>query len=130
MLAADVPSIKRIDRASFPAHEQYDGGTYDQMLQSGLSLVALDVDKTVGYAFVQMNPYTHVRSLAIHPGHRRRGFGRALMATVIRNGKHEVDLLVDEANLPAICLYETLGFAAAEMCPTVPPKRRMVLKLQ
>lgn len=130
MLAADLTSIKRIDRASFPAHEQYDGGMYDRMLESGLSLVALDDDKIVGYAFVQMNPLTHVRSLAVHPGYRRHGFGKALMAAVIRSGKRRVDLLVDEANLPAIRLYETLGFAGAEMCPTLPPKRRMVLDLQ
>ena len=129
MVESDLPKIKEIDRAAFSAQEQYDDDMYDRMLQSGLSLVALNGGQIVGYAFVQINPYTHVRSLATHPDHRRRGFGRALMQAVIDRGEHEVDLLVDEGNVPAVQLYEQLGFRRAEMWDTVPPKRRMVFKL-
>lgn len=129
MAESDLPQIKAMDKLAFPAEEQYDDGMYNRMLQSGLSLVALDSGRIVGYAFVQINPYTHVRSLAIHPGHRRRGFGKALMQAVIDRAEDQVDLLVDEGNGPANRLYEQLGFRPAELCPTVPPKRRMVLKL-
>jgi len=129
MEAPDLPRIKAIDKVVFPPEEQYDDGMYDQMLQSGFSLIALDGGRIVGYAFVQINPHTHIRSLAVHPDHRRRGFGKALMQAVIENGEQEVDLLVDEGNTPATQLYERLGFRRAEMSAMVLRKRRMVLKL-
>lgn len=129
MIESDLPKIKEIDRAAFSAQEQYDDDMYERMLHSGRSLVALDGGQIVGYAFVQFSPYTHVRSLAIHPRHQRRGFGRKLMEAVIDRGEHQVDLLVDETNSPAARLYEQLGFRRAEMCATVPAKRRMVLQL-
>lgn len=129
MIEADLPKIKEIDRAAFSAQEQYDDDMYEHMLRSGRSLVALDGGHVVGYAFVQINPYTHLRSLAVHPDHHRRGFGRALMQVVIDRGEHQVDLRVDEANTAAVRLYEQLGFRRAEMYATVPPKRRMVLPL-
>lgn len=129
MIECDLPKVKEIDRAAFSAQEQYDDDMYGRMLQSGRSLVALDKGQVVGYAFVQFNPYAHVRSLAIHPHHHRRGFGRVLMQVVIDRSEHQVDLLVDETNTPAVRLYEQLGFRRAEMRATVPPKRRMVLQL-
>ena len=123
--------IKEIDEAAFPPDEQYDEAMYESMLASGLSLVALNGEGlVVGWTFVQMNPYTHIRSLAVHPSFQRRGNGTALLRAVIESASREVDLLVLEANESALRLYLRLGFQAAEMCPTVPPRRRMVLKLQ
>ncbi len=37
------------------------------------------------------------------------------MQTIIDQADYEVDLLVDEANEPAIKLYKSLGFQFAEM---------------
>jgi len=123
--------IKEIDQATFSPSEQYGEGLYEWMLASGLSIVAVnDEGLTVGWAFVQMNPYTHVRSLAVHPSFQRRGYGSALLRAVIANANREVDLLVDEANECAMRLYRRFGFQPAEMCPTAPPKRRMVLKIE
>lgn len=130
LVEADLERIKFIDRAAFSEAEQYENGMYWRMLQSGLSVVALDDSgMLVGYAYVQINPYTHVRSLAVHPDFRRLGYGKALMQAIIDHADHEVDLLVDEANEPAIRLYKSLGFQFAEICPTVPPKRRMILQI-
>lgn len=130
MAESDIPLIKAIDRLVFSSEEQYEDKMYGFMIQTGLSLVAVDGIRVVGYAFVQMNPYTHVRSLAIHPEYRRRGLGKALMQAVIDRADHEVDLLVDESNAPASRLYAQLGFRRAAICPALPAKRRMVLKLQ
>lgn len=129
LVEADLERIKFIDRAAFSEAEQYESGMYRRMLQSGLSVVALDDSgMIVGYAYVQINPYTHIRSLAVDSDFRRLGYGKALMQAIIDRADNEVDLLVDEANEPAIKLYKGLGFHFAEMCATVPPKRRMILQ--
>ncbi len=127
MADADLPRIKEIDKLAFGADEQYEDEVYARMLQSGLSVVACDSSAAiVGYAFVQINPYTRVRSIAVHPNSQRKGYGTAMLQAVIGRANHEVHLLVDETNEPAIRLYESLGFQPAGMCSTVPPKRRMV----
>ena len=129
LVDSDLDRIKTIDKAAFRSEDQYDDGMYQRMLQSGRSVVILDKSTIVGYAFVQTHLDTHVRSLAVDPVRRREGFGKAMLQTVIADAHREVDLLVDEANEPAIRLYGSLGFEPAEMCPTIPPKRRMVLRL-
>jgi ribosomal protein S18 acetylase RimI-like enzyme len=131
LIETDLARIKAIDVLAFASDEQYDDGTYRLMLQSGLSIVALDTSGTVvGYAFVERRPYSHVRSIAVDPAYRRHGYGRAMLHSVIKSAMDSVDLLVDESNRAALQLYESLGFVRAEMCPTEPPKRRLVLALK
>lgn len=84
LVERDLPQIKELDLLTFPPEEQYGDRTYVRMLQSGLSRVAIEINRVVGYAFVQINPYTHVRSLAVHPAFRRRGYGTALLRAVIK----------------------------------------------
>ena len=53
-----------------------------------------------------------IRHLAVSPAHRREGIGAALMSSMIatlRPGENCV-LWVKEDNIPALRLYETLGF--------------------
>jgi len=126
----DLEQIKAIDRAAFPEDDQYEGEMYWQMLQSGVSIVASDDNGAiVGYAFVQINAGSRIRSIAVHPDFQRKGYGKAMMRAVIDGADREVDLLVDEANGPAVRLYRSLGFQPVEMC-LVPPKRRMLLKTE
>lgn len=128
MRREDLASVKAIDRSAFSAEDQYDDGTYERLLRCGCSKVVLHENRVVGYAFVQGGRYARIRSLAVHEDYRRRGYATALLRAAVQEGECEVDLLVDEGNDPAIGLYESFGFTRAEMCPTVPPKRRMVLK--
>lgn len=130
ILRDDLASIKAIDQSTFAPEEQYGDETYEAMLESEWSKVAIQENLVVGYAFVQANPYMRIRSLAVHKDYRRRGYAKALLRALIREADNKVDLLVDEANEAAVALYESLGFERAEMCPIVPPKRRMVLKLR
>ncbi len=146
---SDLARIKEIDRAAFSPEDQYGEATYLKMLDSGLSLVAVDdAEFIVGYAFLQRlqewpwedlsdlstrptcMPHSHVRSIAVDPSRQRNGYGRAILRSVIEAATNSVDLLVDESNEPALRLYESLGFKPAEMCATVPPKRRMALHTQ
>jgi ribosomal protein S18 acetylase RimI-like enzyme len=135
MRVCDLDRIKEIDRVVFSAEEQYGDTVYERMPQSGLSVV---VETTgggvIGYAFVGSetrdangDAFGYVRSVAVHPDYRRRGYGTALLEAVIERGEHEIDLFVDERNEAAIRLYQRLGFQPAEVSPAIPQRRRMVL---
>jgi ribosomal protein S18 acetylase RimI-like enzyme len=135
MRASDVDRIKEIDRVAFPSEEQYDDAVYEQMPQSGLSVVAETPDgHVVGYLFVSAeshdsngDAFGYVRSVAVHPDYRHRGYGRALLEAIIGRDGRKVDLFVEEGNKPAIRLYQSLGFQPAEISPIAPHRRRMVL---
>lgn len=125
---ADIDEIRLIDSLCFGPDDRYDDAVYDQMWASGESRVAAKSGAVVGYAFVQGKTWdadVHIRSFAVHPEHQRRGYGKALLRSVIENSQRTVDLLVDESNTIAVGLYESLGFVPAEMCAIEPPKRRM-----
>lgn len=55
-----------------------------------------------------------ILNIATHPSHRRQGYGREIMKTIIENAKEKgitfITLEVRESNLSAISLYESLGF--------------------
>jgi ribosomal protein S18 acetylase RimI-like enzyme len=137
MRVSDLDRIKEIDRVAFSAEEQYGDAVYERMPQCGQSVVAETPDgEVVGYAFVGAekhdsngDAFGYVRSVAVHPDYRRRGYGRALLEAVIERGEHEIDLFVDERNEAAIGLYQCLGFQLGEVSPTAPQRRRMVLEL-
>ncbi len=56
----------------------------------------------------------HVLQMATHPQHRRRGHGSALLGGLLQaaraRGCAEMLLEVRSGNLPAVALYESLGF--------------------
>jgi ribosomal-protein-alanine N-acetyltransferase len=58
-----------------------------------------------------------ILTIAVRPGHRRRGYGRLLMDDVLRRLYREhiatLFLEVDRANSAAVGLYRKLGFAVA-----------------
>jgi ribosomal-protein-alanine N-acetyltransferase len=63
----------------------------------------------------------HINNLAVHPDHRRRGYGAALLAHVLeaggRQGAKRATLEVRRSNGIAIGLYERLGFRIAAVRP-------------
>lgn len=85
-------------------------------LSPDLFLVAEVEGRVVGYVIGLCKRWGegHVISLAVHPRHRRRGIGRALMEALLarfkERGMQAVRLEVRVSNTPAIKLYEKLGF--------------------
>ena len=61
------------------------------------------------------NAVGYVKRVIVHPDYRKRGLARSLMLHLITFARCErhlqaIDLHVWESNVPAIRLYEALGF--------------------
>ncbi|GHO45283.1 hypothetical protein KSX_34460 [Ktedonospora formicarum] len=57
----------------------------------------------------------YVKRVIVHPDQRKQGLSRLLMQHIIQFAREErhieaIDLIVWESNVPAIQLYESLGF--------------------
>lgn len=63
----------------------------------------------------------HLLNLSVHPDFRRRGFGEKLARFVLQSGRgkgaQKASLEVRAGNLPAIGLYQKIGFKAAAIRP-------------
>src|SRR5947209_6259163 len=124
----DIEQIRAIDALCFDAADQYGDMVYHAMAKSGKSLVAVAEGTIAAYAFLEgtAEAAVRVRSLAVHPAHRGRGFARALLQRVIEDAGGSVDLFVDQSNTAAINLYQSVGFVWAENQAGIHSKRRMV----
>ncbi len=62
-----------------------------------------------------------ITSIAVDPPHRRRGFGRALVAAGLdylrEHGVEEADLEVNVSNRAAQSLYQAFGFVRSRLLP-------------
>ena len=83
----------------------------DAEFDPALVFLAVERDEIVGMAQCWTSAF--IKDLAVHPGARRRGVGRALMLTVFhafaKRGAPHVDLKVREENANAQRLYRDLG---------------------
>ena len=77
-----------------------------------------------GLGFIErmLTKRAHIISIAVLEGYRRRGIGRALMVEAMSASKYvykarEMYLEVRISNIPAISLYEKLGFKKVKVIP-------------
>ncbi len=80
-----------------------------------LWLVAMEGDQVAGYVGSQLvPPESDMMNLAVLPVFRRQGVARQLVSTLLaelkRQGITSLTLEVRASNVPAIKLYEALGF--------------------
>ena len=81
-----------------------------------LWLVAVEDDRVTGYVGSQsVMGESDMMNVAVHPDFRRKGVAellvRELVAALGKNDNHCLTLEVRASNVPAISLYEKLGFA-------------------
>src|SRR4029077_10851106 len=78
------------------------------------AIVAENAGALAGYALLDVNAEPdRIRSIAVAPEYRKRGYGKALVQHLIE-AYDALELLVEKNNAVAIRLYERLGFAYVE----------------
>ena len=85
-------------------------------------LVAVEDDQVVGYIGSQtVMDESDMMNVAVHPDHRRKGVAEMLILQLMQDLKQRenlnLSLEVRASNMPAITLYEKLGFAQAGRRP-------------
>ena len=111
---------------SFDAAKQRQGLALMLDNDRGCILVAEEAGRIIGMCTGQVvistaegGPAVLVEDVVVEPGHRGRGIGRALMATMagwaLEQGATRVQLLADKNNFPALSFYENLGWRMTAM---------------
>ncbi len=122
MSVHDVPTVLRIERASFPS--AWSAESYARELRNPTSyyIVCRWRGDIVGYAGMWViEDESHVSTIAVHPGYRGRGLGEAMMLHLISiartRGATRMTLEVREQNEIAQNLYVKLGFKVEGLIP-------------
>ncbi len=115
MQECHVAQVAELERMCFSTPWSENSITSELQNDLALWLVALNDDMVVGYIGSQtVCGETDMMNVAVHPGWRRRGIGEILIDQLIvelkRRCSSSLSLEVRSSNVPAIALYEKLGF--------------------
>lgn len=113
MAERHLAALAGIERACF--HAPWSENMLREELGKGIFLVAERDGQAVGYAGCQtVLDEGYITNVAVSPGARRQGAGRALVAALAAQARAQglafVTLEVRASNAPAIALYEGAGF--------------------
>ena len=115
MHAANVAQIAQLEKICFsdPWSERSIASELDNNL--AFWLVAVEGETVAGYIGSQtVMEETDMMNVAVHPDFRRQGIAEALVNGLVKQlkdmGSHCLTLEVRASNVPAISLYEKLGF--------------------
>ena len=113
-----VPQVAQLEKLCFsdPWSEKSIASELSNKL--ALWLVAVDGDSVAGYVGSQtVIDETDMMNIAVHPDFRQKGIGEKLISRLVEEldsmGSHALMLEVRASNVPAISLYEKLGFKQA-----------------
>ena len=115
MTSEHVSQIAQLEKCCF--HDPWSENSIASELDNRLSLwlVALEGEQVVGYVGSQtVLGWTDMMNVAVHPDHRRKGIGEALVVA-LEAALKEIEstcltLEVRASNAPAKALYTKLGF--------------------
>jgi ribosomal-protein-alanine N-acetyltransferase len=115
MRRSDIDAVMTIERESYPNPWIRRMVDSELVRPHGICLVAQLGEQIVGYVFVALQVDAwHILNITVHPLHRGRQIGEALMRSVIRVGDRRepigYTLEVRVSNERAIRLYRRLGF--------------------
>ena len=116
MDVGDLDRVLEIERASFPTPWTRAAFCYEIQQNKVAHCTAIRArGGVVGYlCFWEIGREIHITNLAVHPGWRRRGVARRLLAAALAEGVARgvtlAFLEVRPSNTHALTLYESLGF--------------------
>lgn len=122
-MRADLLAVYRIEQAAFRQPWPFDA--FEQYLGSSGFMVAAG-EGILGYVVADTvpnhgRPLGHVKDIAVHTDHQRRGLGRRLLERALRvleaEGARSVKLEVRTSNEAAISLYRDFGFVHRRTIP-------------
>lgn len=115
---ADVEQVAKIEKEIFS--KPWSAKSFLDSLNSDntLYVVAQENDVVVGYCGMYMSyGEGNITNVAVSPGFRRQGIAKKtldyILKLAVENGITDVTLEVRETNVPAIRMYEQLGFEDA-----------------
>ena len=117
-----VPQVAALEKLCFCTPWSENSVASEVNNDLALWLVALEGDTVVGYVGSQtVCGQTDVMNIAVHPDWRRRGIAEILIDQLIvelkNRGSHCLTLEVRASNVPAIALYDKLGFTEVGIRP-------------
>lgn len=116
MRAADLEEVLPIERASFSMPWSRGAFLYElEQNRVARCYVVRENGRLIGYICLwEVADELHITNVAVHPGLRRRGVGRALLSAVLDDARQRklrlVVLEVRPSNVEALGLYESFGF--------------------
>lgn len=136
MMPEDVAQVAQLEAQYFscPWSEKSISGELTNPLS--LWLVAVENDLVVGYVGSQsVMGEADMMNLAVLADYRRQGIGNLLVGSLIdqlrNNGVHCLTLEVRASNVPAIALYDQMGFVQVGRRPgyyTAPKEDALILR--
>ena len=116
MKACHVTQVAQLEKICFS--DPWSEKSVASELENKLAfwLVAVEGETVAGYVGSQtVCEETDMMNVAVHPDYRRQGIAEDLIVSLLENlkeqGSHSLTLEVRASNVPAIALYEKLGFA-------------------
>lgn len=116
MTVQDINQVLEIERLSFSMPWSYESFRLEvEQNRCARYYTAKLEGKVIGYGGMWLIlEEAHVTNIAVHPDYRKRGWGRLLMQTLMKEaarlGMERMTLEVRVSNEPAIRLYKSLGF--------------------
>jgi len=113
----DIPQVVEIENLSF--EHPYPAFVFKKYLRARF-IIAIDCEKITGYIIgVKMVGRGIVVSLAVHPDHRRKGYGRRLIEHLVNMlDVSIVEIQVRRNNLGALKFYNATGFEYKGIIPS------------
>ena len=112
----DLPSVISIERRSFPTPWSLAMFVLELSKPSGICLAAEDENGLVGYLVcARYDEVWHLMNVAVATEHRRRGVASEMIDRLLEEAGTDsrFTLEVRVSNLPAIAMYERIGFRSA-----------------
>ena len=116
MTVEDVPAVVELDRRSFSLPWPERSFRFELTDNPASRCWVADLDgMVIGMIVVWLIvDEAHIATLATHPGYRRQGIGKRLLAhaliEMMREGARSSFLEVRESNLPAQAMYQKFGY--------------------